>query len=366
MQINNLSIIPNWRFQDLEGNKLHGTLLPLLEGIARRKKLTAAARDCGLSYRHAWNILRDADLFFGSPLTIMQRGRGANLTALGEVLLQANQRIDARLHTQMESLTMELNATVHRVLADQVRTMTIYASHGYAVALIPKYMSDYQAELHYHGSEDALRALHAGACKIAGFNLPMHHRIDAQQQRYQLLLAPERVHLLRFIKRRQGLIVAAGNDGRIGSLGDLQKPGIRFINRQPHSGTRELFDQLLAEAGIASRTLTGYDQYEYTHTAVAAQVATGMADVGFGVQAAAARFDLDFIPLTEDYYLWAYQVESANDPEVLSFIEMLQSPAFQTEINKLPGYACDDSGTRASLAELLPGQQHANVKSGTR
>ena len=353
MQINNLSIIPDWRFEDLEGNKLHKTLLPLLEGIDRRKKLTAAARDCGLSYRHAWNILREADSFFGNPVTAMERGRGASLTPLGEVLLQANQRIDARLHTQMESLNMELNSSVHRVLADRVRVMTIYASHGYAVALIPKHMPDYQTELHYHGPEDALRALHAGACKIAGFVLPIHHRISAQRQRYQTLLAPDKVNILRFIKRQQGLIVSAENSASIRSLKDLQNLEIRFINRQPHSGTRELFDQLLAESNIESGKVTGYDQFEYTHTAVAAQIATGMADVGFGVKAAAARFNLRFIPVTEDYYLWAYQTESANDPEVLSFIEMLGTDGFQSEVNELPGYACDHSGQQSSFADLF-------------
>ncbi len=134
MQINNLNIVPNWRLEDLEGQQLHVLFLPLLEQINQCKKLTKAAQACGLSYRHAWNILKEAEQFFGRPVTSMERGRGANLTELGKVLLQANQRIDARLHTQMESLAMELNSEVHRVLSDQVGVLPIYASHGYAVA----------------------------------------------------------------------------------------------------------------------------------------------------------------------------------------------------------------------------------------
>jgi len=353
MQINNLSIVPNWRFEDIDGRKLHVTLLPLLLAIQTRKKLTAAAQDCGLSYRHAWNILQEAEEFFSSPVTLKERGRGARLTALGEVLVQANQRIDARLHTQMESLAMELNAKVHKVLSDQVSVMTIYASHGYAVALIPKHMPDYQTELHYHGSADALKALHSGACKIAGFTVPLHHKIAAQQFRYQTLLNPNDVRIFRFIKRDQGLMVAAGNRYGICSLQDLADKDVRIINRQPYSGTRELLEQLLVEEGISTDSITSFDQHEYTHTAVAAQVATGMADVGFGMEAAAARFDLDFIPITEDAYLWAIKVESESDPEVLSFIEMLKSAGFQEEVNALPGYQCDDAGTVVSLNELL-------------
>ena len=352
MQINNLKIVPNWRLEDINGNQLHAALLPLLQAVDNHNKLTAAAEDCGMSYRHAWNILQDADTFFGHPVLIKERGRGASLTPLGEALLQSNQRIDARLHTQMESLAMELNSKVHRVLSDQVRVMTIYASHGYAVALVPNYLTDYQAELHYHGSEDALRALHAGTCKIAGFNLPLHHHIAAQKKRYESLLAPDKVNILRFIKRQQGLMVAPDNRHGINSIADLSNAKVRFINRQPHSGTRELFDQLLVESNVNSNKITGYDQYEYTHTAVAAQVATGMADVGFGVQAAAARFNLKFIPVTEDTYLWAYLSESANDPEIISFTNMLRSSDYQAEVNQLPGYECDHCGEHMLLSEI--------------
>jgi molybdate transport repressor ModE-like protein len=353
MQINNLNIVPNWRFEDIEGNKLHDALIPLLESINKTKKLTVSAKECDLSYRHAWNILQEAETFFGSSVTYMERGRGASLTPLGQVLLQANQRIDARLHTQMESLAMELNSNVHRVLSDQVRVMTIYASHGYGVALVPKHIKGYQAEMHYHGPEDSLRALHAGSCKVAGFNLPLHHQIGDQQQRYQTLLSADKVKIIRFIKRQQGLMVSQENPKAIQSLSDVNKNGCRFINRQPLSGTRELLDQLLLDEQIDSQTIVGYDQYEYTHTAVAAQVATGMADVGFGVQAAAAKFDLDFIPVTEDTYLWAYQTFSEQDPEVIAFIEMLKSSEFQDEVNQLAGYACDDCGELAPLNAFM-------------
>lgn len=353
MQINNLSIIPNWRFADKDGRHLHASLLPLLGAINKRKKLTAAAQDCQLSYRHAWNILQEAEVFFGSPVTLKERGRGAKLTALGEVLLQANQRIDARLHTQMESLAMELNAKVHKVISDQVGVMTIYASHGYAVALIPKHMPDYQTELHYHGSEDALKALKSGSCKVAGFTLPLHHRIEGQQRRYQYLLHERDVKVLRFIKRQQGLMVPAGNPKKLISLRDVADKQARLINRQPNSGTRELLGALLQEQGVRTNEIVGFDQYEYTHSAVAAQVATGMADVGFGMQAAAARFDLDFIPITEDRYLWAIRSDSIDDPEVSRFIEMLATPEFQKEVNELPGYECDDAGHRVALTDLL-------------
>lgn len=353
MQINNLRFVPNWRLEDLQGKKLHVSFLPLLQAIQTNNKLTKAALQCDLSYRLAWNILKEAEEFFGHPVTLMERGRGASLTELGRVLLQASQRIEARLHTQVESLAMELNASVHRVLSDQIGAMKIYASHGYAVALIPKHLENYQAELHYHGPEDALRALNASDCIIAGFNLPLHHRVPALIQRYRGLLDPAKITVLRFIKRQQGLMVAPDSDLKITSLRDLAKPGVRFINRQPSSGTRELLDHLLMLEGVAGQQIRGYENHEYTHSAVAAHVATGMADVGFGVQAAAARFDLNFIPVTEDCYYWAIRSESRPDPEIEAFIKTLGLATLQSEVNELAGYECDHCGQPMYIENLF-------------
>ena len=353
MHINNLNIIPDWRLEDVDGNLLHVKLLPLLRSIHQCGKLTKAAEECKLSYRHAWNILQETEVFFGQAVTVKKQGRGAQLSPLGEVLLRADQRIEARLHTQMESLTMELNGEMHRVLADKVKVMSIYASHGYAVALVPEFLSTHQAEIHYHGPEDSLRALRSGACKIAGFHLPLHHRILSQQNRYQTLLTSGGVRVLRFIKRQQGLMMTTENAKRIKSLDVLKDKSIRFVNRQPRSGTRELFDQILMEARIDPSQVNGYDNHEYTHSAVAAHVATGMADVAFGVQAAAARFDLAFLPITEDSYFWAYIDNEGDKVEVDAFIDVLRSSAFQDKVNELPGYECDNCGEVAVISDLL-------------
>ena len=78
---------------------------------------------------------------------------------------------------------------------------------------------------------------------------------------------------------------------------------MRFVNRDPDSGTRRLFDQLAGAARPRRRAINGYDQIEFTHAAVAAYVASDMADVSFGVEAAARQFELDFVRLvTEDYF----------------------------------------------------------------
>ena len=77
-------------------------------------------------------------------------------------------------------------------------------------------------------------------------------------------------------------MVARGNPLGIRTLSDLARAGVRFVNRDHDSGTRLLFDQLLALHDVDESRINGAQQIEFTHAAVAAYVASGMADVAFG------------------------------------------------------------------------------------
>jgi DNA-binding transcriptional LysR family regulator len=58
-----------------------------------------------------------------------------------------------------------------------------------------------------------------------------------------------------------------------------------------------MIDQILAANGLQACDLPGYAHEEFTHDAVAAAVASGKADVGIAIRAAAARYDLGYVPL---------------------------------------------------------------------
>src|SRR3972149_5216322 len=74
------------------------------------------------------------------------------------------------------------------------------------------------------------------------------------------------------------------------------------------SAPRALLDRLRGDAGVRPRQVRGYAVEEYTHLAVAATVASGMADAGFGIEAAAARHGLGFVPIASEEYLLACRV----------------------------------------------------------
>ncbi len=348
-----INILPRWDYEDGQGQRLHPMVLSLLEHINRRGRLTTAAKDCGLSYRHAWNLLNESTTFFNSPLVLMEKGRGAQLTALGQKLLWSNQRIEARLHPEMESLATELNVELQSSMANHTPVVRIYASHGYAVALMTQFTSDYQVEIHYHAPQHALIALNEGRCRIAGFHQPIGMDIPSQKARYQKLLDPQRFGIIRFVRRQQGLMFPADNPHNIHRIEDLSNGDFRFINRQSNSGTRELLEQLLSDKEIDTSTISGYQNQEYTHSAIAAHIASDMADLGFGVEAAARRFGLGFAPIIEEYYLWAYPLEAEKDDDIQAFIATLSNPEFQSKVNQLPGYQCDHSGVTCSTNWLL-------------
>ncbi len=76
-----------------------------------------------------------------------------------------------------------------------------------------------------------------------------------------------------------------------------------------------LTELMLQRAGLEPRNVNGFDDTEITHSAVAAFIASGMADAGIGVQTAAQRFGLPFIPLLrERYYLAVATAALAEEP----------------------------------------------------
>ena len=346
-----IHISPGWSFHDDAGNKLNPQLFPLLNGIKQTGKLTAATKLVNISYRHGWNLLDNATGFFGSKLVKLEKGRGATLTPLGEKLLWAEQRVAARLQPQMENLASELNIEIHKEMADISPVLRLHASHGYAVALLPEFADSFQLDLQYKNANDALAALSRNACDVAGIHLPAQIRIEPLIERYSRHLKTRNYKVIRFITRQQGLMIAPSNPKIIKGINDLTRTGIKFINRQKDSGTRALLDKLLSDQHIDTQAISGYQEEEFTHSAVAAFVAAGMADVGFGVEAAAKQFSLDFIPVTSEHYLMICHERSLEQAALIQFLEQIRSPAFHSKVTELAGYSAHKCGIIESLHE---------------
>ena len=78
--------------------------------------------------------------------------------------------------------------------------------------------------------------------------------------------------------------------------------------------------------------------------AVAALLASGLADVGFGLEAAARQFGLDFIPLAQERYFLVCHTRTLDNPAMQHAMTVLRDEAFQACVNALPGYEARDCG----------------------
>lgn len=342
-----IRIFPAWELQDQHGPAFDTRcLLDLLEAVQDGGGIAQAARSVGLSYRNAWGRIKQAEALFGSPLLDAGRGRGSTLTPLGEKLIWADRRIQARLAPQLDSLASEIQNEVDRVRPQPAPALRLHASHGFAVAELMEHLKAAQVpiELRYRNSFESVMALAHGECDLAGFHVPLGPFQAPAAKRYMAWLRPAEHCLIHLATRTQGLFVAHGNPKRIRGIADLRRSELRFVNRPEGSGTRMLTELLLANAGIRPQEVSGFDSAEFTHAAVAAFIASGMADVGIGVQTAAVRFGLRFLPLVQERYFFAIARASIEHPAMQSILKLLRSAPLKRSFAALEGYDVGETG----------------------
>jgi len=348
-------IQPHWQLVNDAGAPLPPRVVELLLAIYETGSLAAGARRIGMSYRYAWGLLQQAQSVFGKPLLRAMRGRGAALTAIGERLVWADKRIAARLSPMLDSLATEIEAEIERALSTQSSPLRIHASHGFGVETLRRAMAEagMPLDLKYRSPDDALAALRSGACDLAGLHLPIGDLEPVLFAHYRDRLDLDADRVIHLAMRRQGLVIAPGNPRRIETLQDLERPDIRMIHRQPGSGTRLLLEAMLARHGIAFERIRACDVEELTHAAVAAYVASGLADVGFALEPPARRYGLDFFPLVTEHYFFLGHEDVLESGRLDDLLVLLRSDRFRRDLGLLPGYDPSWCGTVQTLGEAF-------------
>jgi putative molybdopterin biosynthesis protein len=196
------------------------------------------------------------------------------------------------------------------------------------------------------GSLGGLVALRDGLCHVAG-----SHLLDPDTGEYTLpyldrVLGDGSGAVVRLVHRDQGLIVAPGNPLEISGVGDLARPGLRYVNRQRGAGTRVLLDRELSLAGIRADDVTGYGREEHTHLAVAAAVAAGRADAGLGILAAARAFGLGFVPVAREPYDLVTTAEILATGVLDPLLRLVVRDDFRAQVEALGGYSTAETGHR--------------------
>ena len=341
------------------GAEIDNPLFDLLAAVQEHGSIRHAASATGASYRHVWGALKHWEQVLGQPLVLWAKGQRARLTPFALRLLWAERQARVRMTPHIEALRAELEHVRALAMDERRQVLEVFASHDLA---LPRLRDLAAAQglhlgLRFAGSVDALRALAAGRCTVAGFHVPALPAGSAVfAAALKPLLKPGRHKLIGCLRRTQGLMLRAGLAPRPASLAEVAARRWRFLNRQPGSGTRLLMDHLLAEAGIDASAIAGYaERHEDTHVAVAAAVAHGEADVGPGVEAAARDAGVDFVPLAEEDYYLVCLADSLDTPAVQALRALLAAPAWAQALATLSGYAPSPrAGQVLSLTRALP------------
>jgi molybdate-binding protein/biotin operon repressor len=196
------------------------------------------------------------------------------------------------------------------------------------------------------GSLDGLANLRLGLCQLSGAHL-LDPDGDYNAPTVRRLFPDRAVHMVTLAYRHQGLMLSAGNPKGIRSLSDLMGSGGTFLNRNPGSGTRLWLERESARTALPLSLIAGYERFVYTHTEAARAVAVGEADATLGLEAAARKHDLDFIPRFVERYDLVYQGEISPALEIL--LNALVSAGFRREMQGLPGYETAHTGEQVSL-----------------
>ena len=355
------------------GAEIENPLFDLLSALREQGSISHAARATGQSYRHVWGSLKHWESVLGNPLVHWAQGKHARLTPFAERLLWAERQARVRMTPHVEALRRELQRVI--ALADDATNdvLELAASHDLALPMLQNLAEADQGlhlDVRFTGSEDALRSLLDGRCRIAGFHVPRLAQAAPVFKRALLpLLKPGTHKLIGSHWRRQGLMhrreTAPPQLADLGAPPSSGKPALRFVNRQPGSGTRLLLDHLLAQAQIHPASIDGFDdRVEYTHLAVATAVASGAADVGLGIEAAASAHGLGFVPLLEEDYFLVCLKPILESPVIAALRSVLASPAWAAALQTLPGYGPQRPGEVLSLTRALPWWRFARPKPG--
>ena len=154
----------------------------------------------------------------------------------------------------------------------------------------------------------------------------------------------EEFSVVTFARWEEGLVVPPGNPKRIRKVEDLARKGVRFVNREPGSGSRALLDKLLEKNGMDAHSVQGYERVAYGHLAVAYCVVAGDGDVCLATHSAARTFGLDFIPLHSERYDFVMRKRTADLPAVKAFLDVLQRATLRRKLEVLAGYDTSQMG----------------------
>jgi putative molybdopterin biosynthesis protein len=194
------------------------------------------------------------------------------------------------------------------------------------------------------GGVAALTALARGECHFAAC-----HLLDAETGEYNIpyvkrYLGDAGAAVVKVASREIGLIVPKGDPHGLGSIGDLTRDNVRFVNRQAGSDMRAFIDAKLRAASVAPEKVNGYHREVLSEAQAAEAILSGNANAAIGTRQAADSFGLDLVPLDRDQYHFVIPHDLLESDRVRELLDVLRSAEFKESADKFPGYDLSHAG----------------------
>jgi putative molybdopterin biosynthesis protein len=309
---------------------------PTLQGTLTRKVVSHTGDD---------DYVRVSVGKVGDKIMVTPISRGAGVITS---LVRADGILRVPRFSEGQNAGDKVTVHLYRTLREIGRTIVAIGSHDLTLDVLAQHLAEKTAGLRLMsanvGSMGGLVALRRGEAHLAGSHL-LDPETGIYNESYVRRYLPDRaIMLVKLVGRQQGWIVPKGNPLALAEWSDIRHPNLQFVNRQRGAGTRVLLDYELGRRDIDPGQVVGYEREEYTHLAVAAAVASGAANAGLGIRAAAEALDLDFVPLASEQYELVVPVEFYEGELLRPLLDLLHDKTFRQAVEALPGYDVSDMG----------------------
>lgn len=327
----------------------------LLRSVRDHGSIVKGFEHLRVSHQSAVALIRRWEAITGHELMVQQRGQGTELTPFGRRLVEAREWLDGRLRADFAHVARDLADFLAVDSAPVKQRVRLHASHDLAVERLQAFATPrIDIDLTTAGSLASLSALKHGLCDIAGFHLPEPAwTLGSGLAPFAELLNPREHAVVRLFGRQQGLMLRNDIRHRIKSVRDVVRLGLRIVNREIGSGTRQLFDALLEREMIDPEQIAGYHHEVTSHTDLARALRGGDADAAFGIEAAARAQRLRFVPIIAESYYLACRRADESSVALDTIAACVRSDAFAAMIRRIGGYDLAGCGNPVRLADLL-------------
>jgi len=245
---------------------------------------------------------------------------------------QKNERVDVRLFKPISFLKNQITSIgSHDLILDVLND--VFNQWDYPYTLSSSHVGSYSGLLALKNKETLIAPIHL-LSEDGTYNIDI----------VQMLFKGERIALIKGVKRKQVLAYAKDNPLEIGSIEDIVRKKLKYVNRQSGSGTAVLFDYLLKENNLDRRDVIGYDFIMPTHFNVGAAIKNKTADCGLLIKSIAEVMELGYFEvMAEDYDFVLYE-KDLEQPKIKNLIEILQADFFKEKLHEFNCYETADSG----------------------